>query len=441
MWRSSHAAVLALALAAAPAQAQAQVATAPSLERAAQDFARGDLDAAYPELVALAARPGAEAQVFLYKGLIERARGDLTRALASLRVAVERAPDFLPARLELAVTCSWDGRLEQALALYDGVLRRDPANRAALLGRARVLSWLGEHARSRAAYEAILERTPGDVEAMQGLADDARDAMDTPRAQLLYQQILVRSPADKSARDGLTAITLVTRAQIDAAIGTTSTDGVTWHPAGSLGLLYHLTPDVAATAAFRAEGAQSLGAGSGPSPGGSPAWLYVSEAGVKLRYDRRVDLLAGMRVSVAPTLAWSGPYAEAYGHVAKPLVVITSVHPTLTTHGVFGDLAGLGLQWLFPTDGTWALAQVFRYDDTSGTHALALVGTGNLSIHDVVEVKGGAGYTWHTAGRETLLLAEVSARTSRTTRVCVHYEHFEGFLDKQLLTGGGRVEF
>ncbi len=177
-------------------------------EQAAQAFINQDHDAAYVLLTQAIEEEVASAQEYLYKGLIERQRGQLDQARRSFNAGLKQDPASISLLMELAVTCSWDGKLKEAVALYDKVmaLTSPPEDTAARLGKARVVGWMGEHQQAIAIYRGILEAQPAHVEAMSGLATIHRALMQDTQASALYQQVLTITPDHPEALEGMALI-------------------------------------------------------------------------------------------------------------------------------------------------------------------------------------------------------------------------------------------
>jgi len=220
-----------------------------AFERAARLLAEGDRDRAYLALVQLTDAGSPFPEAYLFRGSIERERGELETARQVFRRGLERDPSHRSLRLELAVTLSWEGRTREALAAYETVLARDPADIVAALGRARMLFWLGRHAEAIAAYRTILEREPRSTEALTGLADVHRARLQRRRARSLYDRALAIDPELESARQGRAALPAATRAEVRADLGLMLDGEVAGR--GGLGLTVHATPEVLLVATFR----------------------------------------------------------------------------------------------------------------------------------------------------------------------------------------------
>ena len=155
--------LLALALATTLLVTNPGVSRANTLREAATTaFHNNDHDTAYKLLTTLVTQSNTRTQDFLFKGLIERKKGDLNAAQRSFQHGLNRDPSSFPLLMELAITCAWNNQHHNAIALYEQALRAaDPPQRTtAQLGKARVLGWMGQHDKAIELYRAILAQNP-----------------------------------------------------------------------------------------------------------------------------------------------------------------------------------------------------------------------------------------------------------------------------------------
>ena len=78
--------------------------------------------------------------------------------------------------------------LERAAAQYELALQHAPEHLPAMTGLAAVLRDLGELSQAKALYERVLTVTPQDSHALNGLAGVLRDLGDEVGAQQRFQQ-------------------------------------------------------------------------------------------------------------------------------------------------------------------------------------------------------------------------------------------------------------
>ena len=89
------------------------------------------------------------------------ARLDMDRhSIGLLKYALELAPNFVPAKLDLAKAIHLQNRHDEALVLIDQVLEKEPDNQPALYMKAVVLGHSGRFGETIAIYEGLLQKTP-----------------------------------------------------------------------------------------------------------------------------------------------------------------------------------------------------------------------------------------------------------------------------------------
>ncbi|MBO6939101.1 MAG: tetratricopeptide repeat protein [Deltaproteobacteria bacterium] len=250
MLREHAVAGLFAVLAASSANAQEVDPRGVRFERAAHLMAEGQREQAYPELVALTEDGAPFPEAYLFRGSIERERGDLAQAQRAFEAGLAVAPSHRSLRLELAVTLSWKGETEKALASYEAVLAADPDDTVAAVGRGRMLFWLGRHEAAVEAFEAVLAQEPENLEAMVGLADVHRARLRRRDARELYDRALTIDPAFQPAVEGKAKLSEATRAELRLDLGLSHGDaGLSGR--GGLGATVFLTPELSLVAGFR----------------------------------------------------------------------------------------------------------------------------------------------------------------------------------------------
>jgi tetratricopeptide (TPR) repeat protein len=152
---------------------------------------------------ALASRDLETAEVILRQRLVQRPTdafalvlmARLARVLAFprqadelLQLAVEFKPDFILARIEIAIELQRQNRHSEAIEEADAILQLDPANEVALTLKGDSLGRAGRYVESVALYEQLLERSPreaglwtsyGHVLKTMGRFDEGHRAMRT----------------------------------------------------------------------------------------------------------------------------------------------------------------------------------------------------------------------------------------------------------------------
>jgi len=126
---------------------------------------------------------------YLGKTLSNLSRHD--RAVASLREALRRLPDYLPAGLLLAKSLLDVGRADESRALYEALVGKHPDAAEAHYGLGRIEAGRGEHASAAAHLRKACELFPGFGAAHFALARAYRDLGEPEKAQeelVLYQK-------------------------------------------------------------------------------------------------------------------------------------------------------------------------------------------------------------------------------------------------------------
>ena len=193
-------------------------------EIAAKLFIEKNYAAAYPIFEKLEAANSNESKVYLYKGLIERSRKELLKAVKTFSKGLEKSPKSVYLLLELAVTFSWNNQLENSVATYDKVLAVDGKNSPALSGKARVLSWLKKYKQATDIYLDLLKSNNVKLqnEALNGLAFINRMNLKAKNAKDFYRKVLQNDAENHEASEGLSATEKDTRNQLTINYGTTA---------------------------------------------------------------------------------------------------------------------------------------------------------------------------------------------------------------------------
>ena len=376
-------------------------------ELAAQLMAEGDRAGAYPHLVRLTDERAPFPEAYLFRGSIERERGELSQAERAFLRGLEVSPTHRALRLELAVTLSWEGRTREALAAYDEVLRRDPTDRAAAVGRARMLFWLGEHERSIAAFEAVLERDGENLEALVGLADVHRARLRRRRARSLYGRALRADPSFGPAREGLSKVPDATRAEVRVDLGL-ATSAAGFSGRGGLGLTAHLTPELGLVADFR----QDLQRND---------LAMAQTGGVSLvgRVGSRLTLRAGYEIQVAEELRTHRLPLGLAVRVSETWTLMASTRPGVREDGRAEHLSMVGSEHRVGIL-RWTL-QVFR-GDRADLHETVAALAGDLDFGRVGVRVGVAGalaeQSYATLG------AQVRVSLSSRHDLVLGFDHF-----------------
>lgn len=96
-------------------------------------------------------------QYALWKGVAYQALGDVDEERQTYRQLVDKRPDLLPARLNLANNLLQDGQASQAQQLFEQILASDPTERTALYNRALALRLQGKTREEAKAWKSYLD--------------------------------------------------------------------------------------------------------------------------------------------------------------------------------------------------------------------------------------------------------------------------------------------
>lgn len=103
-------------------------------------------------------------------GLIAFKSGQAREAIDALRLALEVEPQYVEARLNLAVILKLQGELADAIVECRRVIERDPANATAHSELGHILKDMGQHTEAITSYRRALAINPGIAQAQSNLA-------------------------------------------------------------------------------------------------------------------------------------------------------------------------------------------------------------------------------------------------------------------------------
>ena len=197
------------------------------------ELAHTDADRAYPHLVALS-EPGngtrgeswqaPEECVFLERGLIERARGELSAAETTFRTGLTHHRS-VHLRMEMAMVQAFQERYDTSLANYRDVLREYPDLLPARMGLARVLAWNKQRYEALEHYQQLKREYPDDPAVLNGLGFVYRAQLRYELARRHYRRVLELDPENAEALEGLEAIREAPRNELSASFGEQTTNG------------------------------------------------------------------------------------------------------------------------------------------------------------------------------------------------------------------------
>lgn len=99
-------------------------------------------------------------EAFLLRGLILREQGHRTVAMDQFRKVVQRRPDFVEARTQLATMLLEAGNAQEALILLEGAIKYDQFSTPIHLGLGDTYRLLGRYADAKREFEWVVTREP-----------------------------------------------------------------------------------------------------------------------------------------------------------------------------------------------------------------------------------------------------------------------------------------
>lgn len=99
-------------------------------------------------------------EAFLLRGLILREQGNRAMAMDQFRKVVQRRPDFVEARAQLATMLLEAGNAQEALMLLEGAVKYDQYSTPIRLGLGDTYRLLGRYADAKREFEWVLAREP-----------------------------------------------------------------------------------------------------------------------------------------------------------------------------------------------------------------------------------------------------------------------------------------
>ena len=402
-------------------------------------------DQAYPRLLDLAERDRSEC-VFLYKGLIERSRGNLVQATETFRQGVVLTDSVLTA-LELAMTLAWQEKFDDAIAIYRDLGVDHSLGTQTRLGLARVLAWRGDLGEAGTLYDELLSEDPESVPAMNGLAFVLRTRLKERSAKDLYRRVLELDPGNEEALEGMRALLKSERWRLGLTthrqtLGATSETSSEKSHATSFDLSYKLAPMSALSLVFQEDG---------------------------LAVDDLADVVADVagQIESQLSLGWSFALGERNQFEASyQRQERTDVSGTDEFFGIdwyrHRETSGAWIasarqsrlvdddkkQYLFhfgalltPAEGHEVLAQVFYNTDFDGDDGYALVGSWRYDRTDRFYAKGGAGLGENFAGSFTLYTAQLGVNLGPRIEAVLGHELYRGSFNRESSQLGLNLRF
>ncbi|MBC7950360.1 MAG: tetratricopeptide repeat protein [Rhodospirillaceae bacterium] len=178
-------------------------ATAPDLIEAERARAENHFDAALEAYQSVLSIYPRRADALAGRGAVLRAMGRPHEALIDLLEALNYAPHYTEAQLELALALRESGRGDEARTLYGLLLRAPDAPAAAWHGLALLLLSEGHDLAAEACLRRTIAMAPDNIDARLNLADLLVRRDDLAGAVDFYQDILAISQSCAAAHSGL----------------------------------------------------------------------------------------------------------------------------------------------------------------------------------------------------------------------------------------------
>lgn len=129
-------------------------------------------------------------------GLIKAASGDAEGARQAYREAVRRAPDFMPAQLNLVRADIEAGRFDEARSVLDGLLRKNKRDGIAMYEMGMLELRAGRHAEASRWIERAAAERPSDARIVLGLVEMRTAAGDKAGAREAAYGLVLRRKGD-----------------------------------------------------------------------------------------------------------------------------------------------------------------------------------------------------------------------------------------------------
>ncbi len=305
-----------------------------------------------------------------------RTMGDLASAIEILEPIAESCPNLFTARIELAVTRSWDGQLKRALDDYEAVLHRQPTHETALLGWARIQSWLGNTEDSSPVYASLLRDNPEHVEALNGMALVYRIHGNYRQASKMYSVVLRKAPDNREARDGLAAIEKVTRIEGSMSLGHAAVQNGEPVVGNRLGLVWRNGNRLTVAGSFLSE-RHNQATGANRS-------IWTAEIGYRI--NQRTSASLGFDQTLFGFRRISAASLSASHKVGKKTTFVLGIKPGLSSETGFQMLVSPGAIVTISGRG-YALVQYFHFRSARGAHTNTFAVSGSAQFTKLLEVK------------------------------------------------------
>jgi tetratricopeptide (TPR) repeat protein len=366
--------------------------------------------------------------LFLFAGVQKRQGNDLAAAISLFEQGVRHHPTHQALGLELAITLAFQGRLKESLARYQVLLVRDPSATPVLLGKARILTWMERATDSLPIYRKILAADPHNLEAKRGMAAALLALLRRKEAAQLYREVLRAEPQDEEARSGLAMVQSVSIGDVTLLAGISGAAQTGISPIAGIRATWKVTPRLQLAMAYQLDAPFLYG-----DAVQSSGYRQRAETAVTLRLGPRVELGIGYQLAVQNDTLRHGIPIELSLKLPRSLVLLTGARPALDQRLNLSLLALLGIQYHFRPE-LWLMLQGFRYDDTGGEHATAVVLTLQVPLGQRGIIKGGGVYGRYRAGDTYGGFVEGQLHVHARVDLGIFYQYAAGFFEQHTTT-------
>jgi tetratricopeptide (TPR) repeat protein len=173
---------------------------------------RGELERAEARFRAALDRKPDLATAWVNLGNVRMAREDVAGAVDAYREGLRERPDAYEVHYDLGLGLARLGRVDEAIEHWEEAVRLYPAHRSAHVGLGRAYARRGDLARAILHRRAAVELAPGDASARIDLADALLESGDAAGAEAEYRGALALGTGDPRAQAGLVAAEAAQRA-------------------------------------------------------------------------------------------------------------------------------------------------------------------------------------------------------------------------------------
>lgn len=361
-------------------------------------------------------RPAAEA--FLSRGIQARERKQLDSAIDWFSKGLQRYSHHSDLRTELAMTQAWVGDFEDALRSFRRVLQEEPSHKGAYLGQARVLLWAGKRAEAKERYTRYLQGAPQSLEAMRGLAGVHLANLQLQDARRLYLRVLAARPHDSESLEGLERLQSIHLVRIEVQGGQFQFADTPRRLTGRIQASYRIEPE---WTLYAGHGVRGFTLNRLTDDASSTTPSTMTEVGVQRGGSGVWNFDLGYQLQSQVQEVKHGANLRVGAKLGDQLSLLGGFRPALGARGNWDFLVDVGIQWL-ALPSVWAMLQNFQYRNAQQRFANVGVGTVNLALFDLCELRAGA--TWGVQDQlpARAVFAGLQINASLTYQLRLNYE-------------------